>query len=395
MSQQEYKIISQNIIFPQALSSVWGNSENKYFTNKLKELINKNNYDIYINNIGFHNSILDIWFDRKVLDMKDFEELSTSNLGLLKDLLYGKDNVKLVEDNKKPVVALDNFYELDIACTQIPTEDIIDNNLQLYIFQDKYTLGLNDIFRESCSMDLFLYLLEFSHDRFLVNNIGYNVRNQKTPRIVDVLYPEYFKLYLLVLENKSELRKILQEAKDPKNINLYAYMIGEGGEKDLVEARRLYKLNWEENKNSSSLNNYAHMLQHGEGGGKNSEEARKLYKLNWEENKHIDSLNNYAYMLQHGEGGEKDLVEARRLYKLNWEENKNSRSLHNYAYMIDKGEGGEKNLEEARRLFKLNWEENRHITSLYNYAYMLQEGEGGEKNLEEAQLLFAIHKSLN
>ena len=415
---------------------------NNYLKIKFEELINKNNYDIYINNVGFHNAILDLWFDRKILDMKDLENLSTSNLELLKDILYGKDNIRL---NKADLTNVENTVDntvdnrpqerSDINLPSLEEENknkssnTVYDHLQLYIFQDKYTLGLNDIFRESCSMDLFLYLLEYSHDRVLVRRVGYNVRNQKTPRIVDVLYPEYFDLYLAVLENKSELRKILRESKNTKDINYYAYMLGcgEGGERDTKEAqklyklnweenkdsealfnyiytledmgdkekaRELYKLNWEENKDSSSLHNYAHIL-YSMGGEKDIKEAQKLFKLNWEENKDSDSLLVYSYILRHGKGGEKNLEEARRLFKLNWEENKNIIGLGNYAYMLQHGYGGEKDEKEARRLFKLNWEENKHNNSLHNYAHMLWRGIGGGKDEKEAQKLFKLNWDKN
>jgi TPR repeat protein len=191
-------------------------------------------------------------------------------------------------------------------------------------------------------------------------------------------------------EARKLFKKNWEENKNSPSLNNLAIMIykGEGGYQNKEEARELYKKNWEENKNSPSLYNLANMIRRGKGGYENKEEARELFKKNWEENKNSFSLYNLASMIYGGEGGYQNKEEARELFKKNWEENKDSDSLHRLTCMIYKGEGGYQNKEEARELYKKNWEENKNSFSLHSLACMILKGIGGYRNQEEARELF-------
>ncbi len=107
----------------------------------------------------------------------------------------------------------------------------------------------------------------------------------------------------------------------------FRFQYGIKCEKDEKKAFELYKQDWEENKNSHSLNNLAYCYRDGIGCKKNEKQAFELYTQDWKENKNYRSLYMLSCCYRDGIGCKRDEKKASELYKLNWEVRKDSDSL--------------------------------------------------------------------
>ena len=232
-----------------------------------------------------------------------------------------------------------------------------------------------------------LGLLVSNYTERYINTFEFDMKNDKHINLFafSLKYKDpfqSFKIYKLNWEVNKNMDSLFQYA--------YCLLNGQGCKKNEKKAFELFKMNWEENKCSHSLYNYALCLMHGECCKRDDREACRIYKMNWEENNNTNSLNGYANCVMYGFGCEKDEKKACELYKINWEENKNIDSLYNYAIYLVYKLGSQESKKEGFRLFKMNWEENKCSDSLYNYALCLMHGTGCEKDEDKALNLLKI-----
>jgi hypothetical protein len=124
--------------------------------------------------------------------------------------------------------------------------------------------------------------------------------------------------------------------------------------------------------------------------------AYKMFKNNYDNNKNIISLYQIALMHKDGIGCEKD--EKKYVDIIN---HINSTypiypAIYQKAICMTRGDDFGENKEEGLKLFKLNWDEHRHIYSLYNYAIMVNNGVGccsdTKKSLNILKFIFTKYK---
>jgi len=353
----------------------------------MNKLYNSKNFDTEINGVEFHKLILGTceYFERMIhFNSKEILTfpviISYETTILFKKFLYEQELQKdlvitpvlIIETFiLSDAIQIDLFRKLKPFFQNFLNSDSCSNQDKNIILQNTTSFGiLTNITIDEKELDetnpIHLNLKAFFHDR---NG------NKK----------EAFRLYKLNWEENKNI--------DSCNNLAHCYYTGNGCNKDQKEAFRLFKLNWEENKNIDSCYNLAYCYYTGNGCNKDQKEAFRLFKLNWEENKHSESCHNLAICYYNGEGCNKDQKEAFRLFKLNWEENKNSRSCNTLAHCYYNGRGCDKNEKEAFRLFKLNWEENKNSNSCHSLAVLYNNGKGCDKNLEKYNYYMALYNS--
>lgn len=303
---------------------------------------------------------------------------------IFRDLVYGRH--RELEENIERKLFTDGAYSLNCS------PEIF---LKLLDYLNKIKLNKNEflpLFRR--------YLFERRSDKELMLKTVH-IHREPAFMMRQKTNEEVFLILNLILSNKLKEMAQMDDGTDemsiidaiktwaesgiPEAVHLYAYCLQHGilVEKNLEQAAHYYKLNWDTNKDSYSLNNYAGLMQMGLGVEHNKKRAIDYYWFNWTVNKNEASLHNYACLI-------KDLEpeKSRHLFKLNWDLNRATNSLDHYAMLLELGIGGPVDKVRAFEIYKMNWEQNNFGQSLYNLAKCYHLGTGTRQNLIRARELY-------
>jgi TPR repeat protein len=156
---------------------------------------------------------------------------------------------------------------------------------------------------------------------------------------------------------------------------------GEGGPKNLVEARGWYEKSALAG-NAAGMNSIALMFDKGRAGPKDQPQARHWFERA-ARGGNSEAMNNLGIMMEGGEGGPRNLSEARIWFEKAAQAGVAS-AMNSFGYMLDNGRGGPVDQTEARR-----WFEKAALAgdadAMNNLGNSLEHGRGGSRNLAEAR----------